>query len=856
MIQLKSYQKEALETLRRYLEHARFRGSREAYELVQRERFGNDKFKPFQPLERLEEVPYACLRLPTGGGKTLLASHSIALAAKSCMEEDYPLTLWLVPTKAIKNQTLKALKDPKNANYEALREAFGGRFRVFDIEDFPQIRPRDLSDAACIILATFASLRVKDTAGRKVYSHHEDLEPHFSKVSGEVKGMELDAGGQVKFSLANLLRLRRPLAIVDEAHNAKTDLSVEVLHRVRAACVVEYTATPASNSNVIHSSSASALKDEEMIKLPIMFSEHISWDGAVAASIQKRNALEAIAAKGSRYIRPMVLFQAQNKNGEVNVDVLKKHLVDNESIPENKIAIATGSQRELDLINLFDSNCPICYVITVEALKEGWDCSFAYVLCSLAHKRSATAVEQLLGRVLRMPCARRHEEEALNRAYAYVSSESWICATSHLRDHLINMGFEKQEAEAVIYTQNLEALSEEGPTVRLTLGEEPNLSELDEEERKCVKVEKVSEGRVTLEVQKPTDELLEKIEKGAKNKKDKEEIRLKSKLRERLGNNKLADRKECFCVPRPCLDLGDRVELLEPESFLDNWSLLDCSAVLDASVFRIDEKARCYKADVEGGKVIINFLDTNKQLKLGNIATMTDQDLCLWLSYELKQEDIRHEVLLEFLRKAVKHLLNREDLDMLRLQQAKFILKKVLEGKIKAYREEAQERGFQKLLVHQEKISVVCPKDRSFLFDPESYPADKFHQGTSFRKHYYPKLAFMNKEELQCAEALDRHDSIKFWVRNLERKANAFWLPTATRRFYPDFVAKLNDGCLLVVEYKGSHLKDSKDTGTKKFIGEYWAQESKNLFLMALNQDANGRDVSRQINFCLDHAHA
>ncbi len=69
-------------------------------------------------------------------------------------------------------------------------------------------------------------------------------------------------------------------------------------------------------------------------------------------------------------------------------------------------------------------------VITVEALKEGWDCSFAYVLASLQNINSATDVEQLLGRVLRMPYAKLRQNDELNKAYAHVISSSIAQATN------------------------------------------------------------------------------------------------------------------------------------------------------------------------------------------------------------------------------------------------------------------------------------------------------------------------------------------------------------------------------------------------------------------------------------------
>jgi type III restriction enzyme len=216
--------------------------------------------------------------------------------------------------------------------------------------------------------------------------------------------------------------------------------------RVNPSAIIEFTATPRLNSNILHSVTAQELKLEEMIKLPIMLSEHDTWQNAVNGAIASRASLAEEAEKDTAYIRPIVLFQAQPKNQEVTVEVLKKHLMEVEQIPEYKIAVATGDQRELDGINLFDPKCPIEYVITVEALKEGWDCSFAYAFCSVSRIQSAVDVEQLLGRVLRMPYAKRRKAEDLNRAYAFLSEPSFGEAARSLADKLVAMGFEEDEA--------------------------------------------------------------------------------------------------------------------------------------------------------------------------------------------------------------------------------------------------------------------------------------------------------------------------------------------------------------------------------------------------------------------------
>ena len=306
-----------------------------------------------------------------------------------------------------------------------------------------------------IVVGTIQTLRTASTEGRKVYAHHEDLEGHFSAVPPNTPDLERSEDGpnkgRIKFSFANLMHLHRPLMIVDEAHNAMTSLSREMQARVNPCAIVEFTATPQLNSNILHSVSAQELKREEMIKLPIVLSEHQDWQSAVSGAIARRSALaEKALLDKADYIRPIVLFQAQPKDQDVTVEVLKKHLMETENIPEEKIAVATGDQRELDSIDLFDPKTKIEYVITVEALKEGWDCSFAYVFCSVSRIKSATAVEQLLGRVLRMPNSKRRALPELNKAYAYVAEPVFTEAAKALVDKLVDMGFDDSEAQEAV----------------------------------------------------------------------------------------------------------------------------------------------------------------------------------------------------------------------------------------------------------------------------------------------------------------------------------------------------------------------------------------------------------------------
>jgi type III restriction enzyme len=311
-----------------------------------------------------------------------------------CIRDRHPLTLWMVPSDTIKTQTLEALKAPRHPYRQRLDAVFGGRVRVFDIAEFETLRLQDLARSTCVVVATIQAFRVEKTSGRKVYSHHEELEPHFAGLPTE--GMEVVSpdeaatnpmlrAGAVKFSFANLCFHHRPLMIVDEAHNAVSGLSRVVQERVRPAAIIELTATPKHANNLLFSITATALKDEEMIKLPIRVKAHDGWQEAVSGAVATRNMLEEKAKKEAEHLRPIVLYQAQAKNGHPTVEELRRFLIDEKLIDARRIKVATGEQRELDGVALSNPAEQTRHVITVQALKEGWDCPSAYGPVSYTH---------------------------------------------------------------------------------------------------------------------------------------------------------------------------------------------------------------------------------------------------------------------------------------------------------------------------------------------------------------------------------------------------------------------------------------------------------------------------------------
>jgi type III restriction enzyme len=884
-MKLKGYQQASLDTLQRFLEEARITGPKLAHEKITSEPEVAARLRgyrsSYKPISALPSVPYVCLRLPTGGGKTILAAQAITVAKNAWLEKDYPLVLWLVPTNTIRTQTAEALKNPRHPYRQVLDTAFEGRVRVFDIGDFTEITPHDLRANLCVVVGTIQTLRVTNTDGRKVYAHHEMLEPHFSSIPPNTPGLERDEDGpnkhNIRFSFANLLHLHRPLVMMDEAHKAGSDLSKEIYERINPAALIEFTATPKGFNNILHSVTAQELKDEDMIKMPVVLDEAETWQGAVNAAILKRAELQEHANRDREgYIRPIVLFQAQKKDEEVTVEVLRDHLIQNEGIDAAKIAIATGAQRELDGINLFDPSCPIEYVITIEALKEGWDCSFAYVFCSVANIRNATDAEQLLGRVLRMPYAKKRKEAALNKSYARLVSKAFSEAAHTLRDKLVEMGFEEHEAEANIEGEQTKLGGEifsysprPGPELKFEIGttaEEAKMIEAAAPGK--VTMAPMGDGKAVFQVTgflKPREKaaLLSSLP-----------ARLYGAFQEKIAAYEAenahmlapAQRGEIFTVPRLMAHVQGELVFGDTDVFMENheWSLADYPARLEPNEFSILETSDSFEIDLDGNRLVITNADSAQASLLDiNVEGWTQGGLVQWLDRKVRDPWISQPVLLAWLNDLITYLIRDRDLPLAQLMRCKFILARKLSEKIQGCRQAERKKIYQlNLLAPGARVEISF--DHGFSFSDDLYAGVLRYRGGKFKfnKHFMgpdevPAFdGVVGGEEEQCAFVIDALPEVKYWTRNVARHPNSFWLPTSTDRFFPDFIALMKDGRLLVVEYKGADraAEESRDSREKELIGQTWAKASagKAVFVMATMRDSNPSEIRAQIKSALN----
>lgn len=871
MLQLRDYQQRSLDALEAYLGLATQHGVKTAF-VIQPER-------PYRSVQQLPALPYICLRIPTGGGKTLMACHALGIVARTYLHADRAVCLWLVPSNTTRDQTLAALRNRQHPYRQAIDARFAGHVRVMDLTEALYVQRSSLEGETVIIVSTLAALRVEDTEGRKVYEPAGALSHHFTGLTASLEAMlEKRQDGSVPHSLANVLRLWRPAVIMDEAHNARTPLSFDTLARFNPACIIEFTATPETTykperglfaSNILHHVSAAELKAEEMVKLPIKLRTHSDWKEVLAEALQMQRTLEQVAQEEERqtgeYIRPIVLLQAQPRNQErqtLRVEVVKQCLMEDFKIPEEQIAVATGQTREIDDVDLFDRACSIRFIITVYALKEGWDCSFAYVFCSVAEISSPRAVEQLLGRVLRLPRARWKQRAELNCAYAFAASPRFIETASALKDALVENGFQRMEAANLVKPQEeTDSLFGAGTLfvkASQLVSQRPDLTNLDPSIRSRVSYdETTSRLSMTGVISEQEAEALQSCFTSPE-----DQAAVKRIFHLSQGHTVVpapdSGQREAFKVPLLAVRVGRQLELFEESHFLNVvWNLAECDASLSEVEFLSQHViGAAGELDVtEAGQVEMRqFVEQlHEQLTLLTAEPgWSVVALVNWLDRQIPHLDISQSQSSLFIHKVVTGLMQSRGLTVEQLARQKFRLRNAIEAKIDEHRRSQATRAYTALLFGMDSGNIEVSPELCFSYTEERYSPNWYYEGSlRFRKHYFRTIGELKSsgEEFECAAFLDNRPEVKYWVRNLERRPDSsFWLQTASDRFYPDFVATLADRRILVVEYKGEHLWSNDDSKEKRAVGELWAERSNGRCLFVMPKGTNWSAITAVLN--------
>lgn len=883
MIVLKPYQNRVLSSLREFL-HACSSGTDlpvAFHRILTANGFPETPYIPVVSEGLGGSMPYVCLRVPTGGGKTLLACHAVGIAKNDLLRAEQAVVLWLVPSQTILDQTADALRDPRHPYRRALETTCAGPVEVLTIEEALAVSRGVVEGSTVVIVATIQAFRSEDTTGRRVYSQNGGLAEHFlSLPSSRVADMLPGPDGKPLPSLVNVLRLRRPIVIVDEAHNARTDLSFSTLGNVMPSCIIEFTATPARKkmpSNVLHYVSAAELKAADMVKLPLkVVTRHPSQkDQLLGEAITLRSDLERLATAEAQatgeYLRPILLIQAVRVD---DCEDLRERLVTEFNLSKDQIKIATGKIDELPSAEqIRATKCPVRVIITVQKLREGWDCPFAYVLCSLRETRSSTAIEQIVGRVLRLPGAKSKQNPDLNCAYAFSISDNIYEVLAELRDALESNGFTTAEAERIIMpiAPGVLPLGAQPKTVTLEPGTEMDTSAA------AVQVAALG-GKVKLDGQTGAMTIIVPLDKH-------EEDALvgcavtpeaKTKIKNAVESVREAERAfgggkprqpspyelgQDFVVPLLCVEEEGDFFVFESTFLLEHpWRLGQKDATLaesynplqrptgKAGLIDVSEKNTITSSLMEDHEDFVGTLH-QQVMELGGSGDWTIEMLIGWLDRRIDHADIPAGESATFLRKAIQGLMAQygiEDVSLLALDRHR--LRDQIETRIKAHRESERKAAFKQWLLPDSSLVVTDAKTINFATMTYE-PGWLYEGGFQFKKHYFGSKPGELKEkradgqlteEFQCAQYLDALPEVKFWSRNLSRRTTSFRLQTSTDWFYPDFIAMLHDGRVLVVEYKGKAWSEMKDSEEKRDLGAVWESRSggKCLFIMP-----NGNDL-------------
>lgn len=835
-MELKTYQQDVINDLSLFLEHIQeTKDTKEAFydfwakhPKTPLQPFSGTAIEPYK--NNVPRVPHICVKVPTAGGKTFIACNALKTIFDAFDYDKTKAVMWLVPSITILDQTIKNLKDPSHPYRQKINSHFGNKVEVFDKATLLQgsgFNATSVKEQLNIMVFSFDSLRAKNKEDRKVFQEN-----------GNLQSFENLLGKNADITLGEVIKYLNPVVVVDESHNAESDLSVDMLKEINPCFILDLTATPRNNSNIISFIDALELKKENMVKLPVIVYNHQDKTEVInsALQLQKRLELQALEEekKGGKYIRPIVLFQAQPRNADDNTtfEKLKEKLIELK-IPEEQIKIKTANLNELKNEDLMSKDCPVRYIITVNALKEGWDCPFAYILASLADKSSAVDVEQILGRVLRQPYVMKHNFPLLNLSYVLTASSKFLDTLDNIVKGLNKAGFSDKDYK-LADTTVIETPKQTDPLQQLTLtmptaeATDDITSDIDTS-RIVLPSDSVTPSASVSEIENTALEQNQAFEKTVSEMETDSTIALPNEIKELVKTYSIKDifkeQAEQINLPQfflkvPANDLfGTREEetALEKENLLEGFAL----SKSDTNIAFDNITSELYKVDLDETKkehtptfvrldgmvkesILTYILDParkDSRVKnftkrimdiIGNMYPIPDKEIEKYITRIL--EDFKDEQFTDFA--------NNE-----------YTYTDKIKKKIKELSENFAEQKFKDFL-DTDKVFIK----QSFKLPKRISPGNTSKDIT---KSLYEKEGNMNGFEERVINEIGNMSNIAFWTRNIEKKGfriNGFV------NHYPDFIIQTKSGKTVVLETKGDHL----DAEQKIRLGGLWASKAGN----------------------------
>lgn len=832
-MELNSYQIQVINDLNDYLSELNQYGSHKL-----KQAFSNYWAKKGVPnqqyVEKITNTPHVCVKVPTAGGKTFIAVNalqSIYSAVEFHGEIQPRFTVWLVPSTAILEQTIRNLRNPDHPYRQKLNVLFNGRVNVYEKDDVLLGRGFDadtVKSGISIVVMTFDAFRTRNKEGRLIYRENGYL------ASFDTKATALPDSDDT--SLINVIRSLEPVVIVDESHNATSDLSLEMLTNLNAKFILDLTATPRKESNIISYVSSLALKKENMVKLPVNASNQASKEDVLISAVTFQRHLEQVAQKafenGEPYVRPIVLFQAEakTKGDNTTFEKVKKILIEELNIPSEQIKIKTADIDELKNVDLFSPDCPVRFVITVNALKEGWDCSFAYILANLANKHSEIDVTQIVGRILRQPNAKPFSNPLLNMSYVFTASAQFRNVLGNIVEGLTLAGFSPKDYRAIGNNSecNQEFVSE-FDNLPLTLLSQQN--EFTENESFDFDTDKLKENiqQSTIEnaeINSISNKFIQDVIKQGESfnlEVQNNTVIVPNELKEKMNmaklNNKFMTSVENIRIPQffETMNSGlfEDVVLFEKENLLTKFELKRCDTQISFS----DLDPELYSVDIENEQNA-KFTPLSKE--------KSEQLLQLFSNYSLESKKksiveslfnfagkntfypIADSEIKIYFRRIVEQM-SLADMENCLIKPAIYFDK--IKQKIKQLQEDfAQEEFFK--WIDQERFQIKAKYQLPKEIYPKSFADSLSHS-------LYEKESEMNDSEFKAISRLISLENIIWWHRIDEKRKDYSFRINGFINHYPDFLILTKKNALILLEIKGEHLANP-ESKRKLELGKKW----------------------------------
>lgn len=794
------------------------------------------------------------------------------------------VVVWLVPSDPILRQTINTLSNPSHPYRQKLDMDFSGKVGVYTKEQLlngQNFSPDTVREMLTVCILSYGSLRIdsrkKDV--RKVYQENGNL----LRFAEYFKDNDVLLADTPDTALIQVLRQLSPVTVVDESHNAGSDLSVEMLNNLNPSFVLDLTATPRDNSNILSYVDARELKKENMVKLPVVVFNRTSLQSVIQDAIQLRGSIEKQAqdeeAAGGKYIRPILLFQAQpNIKGKDNetFDRIKQKLVDI-GVPEEEIAIKTSEVDDLKDIDLMSRDCKVRYIITVNALKEGWDCPFAYILASLANKTSKVDVEQIVGRILRQPYTKKHTSALLNTSYVLTCSNNFHSTLESVVSGLNQAGFSRKDYR-IGGTVSTEANTRDGDTETPT-GEQQNFSdylsgqpynssvdsasETGTEDFDGVSAEDIKEqlqaSAVSGNVNETVNTMLHQAESQS-NEYEQESAETESdgfvggELGSMLTQNEIQPQykedAEALKLPQFFLEtspdlFGDAYDLLEPENLSKGFSL----SGQDADISFELSTGEMYRVDLqEQGDAVPKYIRASKKDSeflreyLARLPQEKKLNACINNICGIINRNNRYAAgeISDYVRRVVSNMTEDE---IMAMETSLPTYAKKIRDKIEKLEDAYREKQFDKWL---DNGKIICRE--SYSFPSVITPSDTIDSIPN--SLYVAEKNDMNIFERKVLDVIASQENILWWHRDIERKG--FRL-NGYINHYPDFIVRTKSGKTVLIEAKGDYL-DGDDSKSKLKLGRKWQSQagSSYRYFMVFENKELGKDGAYTIDKFVD----